>query len=61
MTTIHCILTMASSCRWTLYQMDAKSTFLNDMLDEDIYVNKLEGYVVDDKEVHACKLRSCTG
>lgn len=38
MDTIRTILSLASHHRWTIYQMDVKSAFLNGFIDEEIYV-----------------------
>lgn len=37
--------------------MDVKSTFLNDTLEEEVYLGKLAGYVVKRKEDKVYKLK----
>ena len=39
-----------------LYQMDVKSTFLNFIHDEEVYIEQLEGFIDLDKKDMVCKL-----
>ena len=39
-----------------VYQMDVKSTFLNGILDEEVYIEQLEGFVDPNKIDIVCKL-----
>ena len=36
--------------------MDLKSTFLNGILEEEVYIEQLEGFVDDNKKDMVCKL-----
>jgi hypothetical protein len=38
--------------------MDVKTTFLHGDLEEEIYMNRLEGFVVKGKKVLVCKLNN---
>jgi hypothetical protein len=40
-----------------LHQMDVKTTFLNRSLEEEVYMNQLEGFSIEGKEHLACKLK----
>jgi len=40
-----------------LKQLDVKTTFLHDDLEEQIYMKQPEGFVVEGKEDHACLLK----
>ena len=42
---IRILLAIASHLNFKLYQMDVKSAFLNRMLQEEIYVEQLKGFV----------------
>ncbi|GKG58616.1 retrovirus-related pol polyprotein from transposon TNT 1-94, partial [Tanacetum coccineum] len=42
----------AASKNMTIYQMDVKTTFLNDNLKEEVYVSQLEGFVDPDHPTH---------
>lgn len=37
--------------------MDVKTTFLNDEIEEEVYVEHLDGFVVHGKESHVCRLK----
>ena len=42
--------------RVEIWQIDFKTIFLNDYLDEDIYMSQLDGFIEKDQENKACKL-----
>ena len=42
---IRILLAIASHLNFKLYQMDVKSAFLNGMLQEEVYVEQLKGFV----------------
>jgi hypothetical protein len=42
---------------WKLYQMDVKTTFLNGEIDEEVYIEQPEGFVIHDEKTHVCKLK----
>jgi len=37
--------------------MDVKTTFLNGQVEEEVYIEQPEGFVIHRKESHVCKLR----
>jgi hypothetical protein len=55
--TIRMVLALAAQYKWTIYHMDVKSTFLNGYVDEEIYVEQLEGFEVPGKEDCVYKLK----
>jgi hypothetical protein len=56
MTTIRVLLSLTASYGLLIYQMDVKTTFLNGELDEEIYMDQPDGFVVKSEERKVCKL-----
>ena len=56
MTTIQVLLSLAVSYSLLVHQMDMKTAFLNGELDEEIYMNQPDGFVVKGEEQKVCKL-----
>ena len=56
-TSIRTIIALASAMRWRLHQMDVNITFLNGEIEEEVYVEQLDGFVVHGKESHVCRLK----
>jgi hypothetical protein len=56
MTTTRVLLSLAASYGLLVHQMDAKITFLNGELDEEIYMDQPDGFVVKGEEQKVCKL-----
>ena len=44
MVTVRCIIALAVSKGWTLYQMDVYNAFLQGDLDEEVYMKMPEGF-----------------
>ncbi|KAK1618170.1 hypothetical protein QYE76_023687 [Lolium multiflorum] len=63
LTTIRVLLSLAASHGILVHQMDVKTTFLNGELDEEIYMEQPDGFVVDGQEgkVFGERLRATTG
>ena len=55
-TTIRILIAIASSHNLLVHQMDVKTPFLNGDLDEEIYMNQPEGFIVLGQEQKVCKL-----
>jgi len=47
---IQLIIVITVLHRWKIFQMDIKSAFLNDFLEEEIYIEQLMGYEVSGHE-----------
>jgi hypothetical protein len=56
LTTIRVLLSLAASHGLLVHQMDVKMAFLNGELDEDIYMDQPDGFVVGGQEGKVCKL-----
>ena len=44
------LLALAAQKEWNIHQMDVKSTFLNGYLEEEIFVEQPEGFIVKGME-----------
>ena len=54
---IRIIIAMAAQFKWKLHHLDVKSAFLNGYIEEDIYVDQLEGFIKGGKESYVLKLK----
>ena len=54
---IRILLVIASHLNFKLYQMDVKSAFLNGMLQEEVYVEQLKGFVDPHRPGNVYKLK----
>eukprot|EP01018_Ginkgo_biloba_P019839 Gb_31472 [translate_table: standard] len=57
MDTIKTMLVLAAQHGWIIYQMDVKSAFLNGYVDEEIYVEKPQGFKITGMENKVYKLK----
>ena len=51
-TSIKTIMALASMIKW-----DVKTTFLNGMIEEEVYIKQPQGFEVEDKVTHVCKMK----
>jgi hypothetical protein len=54
---IRALLAIAVETGMSVHQMDVKTAFLNGVLDEEIYMDQPEGYVIAGKESLVCRLK----
>ena len=54
---IKAILTWETLMKWKTNQMDAKTTFLNGVDEEEVYVEQPLGFETHDRKTHVCKLK----
>ena len=40
-----------------IHQMDVKTYFLNEVIEEEVYIEKLEGFETFDRYSHVCRLK----
>jgi hypothetical protein len=52
---IRAIISIASVMRWKIHQMDVKTTFLNEIIEEEVYIEQPQGFEVHGRESHVCK------
>ena len=43
--------------KWKLHQMDVKTTFLNGLIEEEVYIEQPQGFETDDREAYVCRLK----
>ena len=48
--TITLMISLATQNKWKMYQMDVKYAFLNEVLEEEVYIEQPSGYEVKDHE-----------
>jgi hypothetical protein len=56
-TSIGAIISLATSMGWSLHQMDVKTAFLNGVIEEEVYIEKPQGFEVHPRETHVCRLK----
>ena len=56
-TSIRSIISLATSMGWSLHQMDVKISFLNGVIEEEVYIEQPHGFEVHPRETHVCRLK----
>jgi hypothetical protein len=56
-TSIQMIISLATSMDWRLHQMDVNTTFLNGEIEEEVYIEQPDGFMIHEKESHVCRLK----
>jgi hypothetical protein len=56
-TSIRAVMSLVSFMGWRIHQMDVKTTFLNGIIEEEVYVEHPQRFEVSGKESHVCKLK----
>ena len=56
-TSIRTIMALPSMMKWSLHQMDVKKAFLNGVIEEEVYIEQPQGFEVEDRHTHVCKLK----
>jgi hypothetical protein len=51
------LLALAALGDWHIHQMDVKSAFLNGVLEEEIFMEQPQGFVVSGQETQVCRLK----
>jgi hypothetical protein len=56
-TSIRVVISIAAEMAWKIHQIDVKMTFLNVIIEEEVYIEQLEGFEVHGMDSHVCRLR----
>ena len=56
-TYIRTIMALAAKTKWKLHHMDVKITFLNGVIEEEVYIEQPQGFEVEDRRAHVYKLK----
>jgi hypothetical protein len=56
-TLIRTIIDLAAKMKWKLHQMDVKTTFLNGVIKEEVYIEQPQGFEVEYRKFHLCKMK----
>jgi hypothetical protein len=56
-TLIKTIIALAAKMKWKLHQMDVKTAFLNHVIEEEVYIEQPQGFEVEDRKSHVCRLK----
>ena len=51
---IQTILALSAQMGWHIHQMDVKIAFLNGVIEEEVYIEKYEGFEIFSSESHVC-------
>jgi transposase InsO family protein len=54
---IRAVISIASEMGWRIHQMDVKTTFLNEIIEEEVYIEQPQGFEVHDRESYVCRLK----
>ena len=49
-TSIRTIMAIAAEMGWRIHQMDVKTAFLNDILEEEVYIEQPQGFEVSARD-----------
>jgi hypothetical protein len=56
-TSIRTIIALAAKMKWKLHQMDVKTTFLNDVIEQEVYIEQPQEFKVEDRKTYVCRLK----
>eukprot|EP00253_Pinus_taeda_P014591 PITA_14591 len=56
-TSIRSVISLAAEMGWQMHQMDVKTTFLNGVIEEEVYIEQSEGFETHEKRTHVCRLK----
>jgi hypothetical protein len=54
---IRAIISLTTKMKWKLHQMDVKTTFLNGVIEEEVYIEQPQGFEFEDRKTRVCRLK----
>ena len=48
---------ICTGMRWEIHQLDIKTSLLNGVVEEEVYIEKPLGFETHDRKTHVCKLK----
>ena len=51
------MISVVAKMGWKIHQMDMKTAFLNGLLQEEVYLEKPQGFEVYERDSHVCRLK----
>ena len=56
-TLIRAIISIALELGWKIHQMDVKTTFVNGVIEDEVYIEQPMGFEEHGRDSHVCKLK----
>jgi hypothetical protein len=56
-TSIRAMISIAAKMGWKIHQMDVKTTFLNGLIEEEVYIEQPRGFEVHGSDSHVCRMK----
>ena len=56
-TSIITIISLATSMGWSIHEMDVNTIFLNGVIEEEVYIQKHQGFEEHPRDSHVCRLK----
>ena len=53
---IQTVISLVAEMGCRVHQMDIKTAFLNEVIKEEVYIEQPEGFDVENRETHVCRL-----
>ena len=54
---IRAVISVMAEMGWRIHQMDVKTTFLNGLIQEEVYLEQPQGFEIYERDSHVCKLK----
>ena len=56
-TSIRSVVSLATQMGWEIHQMDVKTTLLNGVIEEEVYIEQPKGFETHENKSHVCRLK----